>query len=154
MRSGMPASLPLLASLTRDDTFTDKFRTGDTALTGRVCYKVEMPAVLWFIAQVSDALYSMTLEDNWEKGGSVTLDDAIEASELMHRSFEPMLGTVLLVAWDDIPSTFILCDGNSYDRVDYPALYVVLDDSFIDDADTFHTPELGHETLTYVMWAR
>jgi len=129
-------------SLTRDDSFTDKFRTGNVALTGRVFYKVAMPNALWFIAQVIDALNAMTKEYNWEEAGSVTIDDAIDAASDMVREFSPMYGTVFAVAWAEIPDTFLLCDGSTYNRVDYPSLYAVLDAAFIDDADTFHVPDL------------
>jgi len=36
----------------------------------------------------------------------------------------------------------LLCDGSQYDRVDYPELYAILESEFIDDANTFHVPDL------------
>jgi len=127
----------------RDDTFTDKFRTGNEAISGLVYYAVPMPRQLWFIAQVADALYSMTQERNWEQGGSVEVADAVEAASIMMEGFRPLIGTVLLVAWDKIPTAFLECDGATYNRVDYPNLYDVLDSVFIVDADTFTVPNLS-----------
>lgn len=142
MRLAMPEPSQPRKSLTRDDTFSDKFRTGDAPLTGSVFYKVPMPSARWFIAQVADALLSMTKDYNWELGGSVTVDEAIDVAVEMVGGFEPMLGTIFCVAWDAIPSTFLECNGSMYDRVDYPSLYAVLDAAFIIDADTFRVPDL------------
>ncbi len=125
-----------------DDTFTDKFRTGDDPLTGVIYYLVKMPRQLWFIAQVADALVSMSLERNWEQSGSVSIDDAIQAATDMLEAFNPMIGTIFLTAWSTVPSGYLLCDGSTYDRVDYPLLYAALDSAFIVDADTFIVPDL------------
>jgi len=36
----------------------------------------------------------------------------------------------------------LLCDGSQYERVDYPALYEILESEYIDDADYFSVPDL------------
>jgi hypothetical protein len=69
---------------------SDKFRTGNAALTSRVCYLVTVPAALWFIAEVADTLAEMTNDDNWVQVGSVTVDEAREAAQLMFDGFLPV----------------------------------------------------------------
>lgn len=125
-----------------DDSFTDKFRTGDDPLTGVVYYLVKMPSQLWFIAQVADALVSLSLERNWEQAGSVLVDDAIQAATDMLLEFKPMIGTIFLTAWASVPAGYLICDGSTYARVDYPLLYAMLDSVFIVDADNFIVPDL------------
>jgi microcystin-dependent protein len=125
-----------------DDTFTDKFRTGDDPLIGVVYYLVKMPQQLWFIAQVADALVSLSLERNWEQGGSVSIDDAIQAATDMLAEFKPMVGTIFLTAWATVPAGYLVCDGSTYARDDFPLLYAALDSAFIIDADNFTVPDL------------
>lgn len=42
----------------------------------------------------------------------------------------------------EVPAWTLLCDGDIYDRVDYPDLYAALDAAYIIDADTFTVPDL------------
>lgn len=129
-------------SLTRDDFIRDQFRTQDAPLTGGVSYLCRMPAAQWFIAEVADALLTMTIEDNWVKVGAVTVEDAVSAASDMLGAFQPMIGWILPIAVATLPANMLACDGATYDRVDYPNLYAVLDAAFIIDADTFMTPDL------------
>jgi microcystin-dependent protein len=101
-----------------------------------------MPRQLWFIAQVADALVSLSLERNWEQVGSVLVDDAIQAATDMMLEFKPMIGTIFLTAWATVPDGYLVCDGSSYLRVDYPLLYAALDSVFHIDADNFTVPDL------------
>lgn len=131
----------------RDDTFRDKFRTQDDALTGVVSYILRVPKALWFIAEVADALTALVIDDNWEKVGAVTVEDAIEAASAMLETFQPMIGWIFPVATATYPDNMLPCDGTTYNRVDYPNLYAVLDNAFILDADTFKTPDLENRTI-------
>jgi len=133
----------LAKSLTDQDTsIRDKFRTGDTPLIGRVSYLVNMPYALWFIAEVADALTSLTNYDNWIQAGAVTIDEATEAASTLLEGFKPMLGSIFPFATALTPGNMLLCDGSTYNRVDYPDLYDVLDSAFIIDADTFRVPNM------------
>jgi len=48
------------------------------------------------------------------------------------------------VVWraGSVPSGMLLCDGTTYERVDYPDLYAALDAVYIVDADHFTVPDL------------
>jgi microcystin-dependent protein len=52
------------------------------------------------------------------------------------------IGEVKATAAGTIPAGCLLCDGGTYERVDYPDLYAALAPAFIVDADTFITPDL------------
>lgn len=84
----------------------------------------------------------MTIPDNWEEVGTVTIDDAISAASEVLMSFQSMCGSIFPVSWATIPDGFLVCDGTTYLRVDYPYLYDVLDPVFIVDADHFTVPDL------------
>lgn len=133
--------------MTSDGKFTDPFRTGSAPLTGRVFYTVSMPKTLWFIAQVADALRSLTLEENWELGGTVTVEETINEAYELFRNFKPMVGVIMPCVMAVIPSNWLLCDGSTYLREDYPNLYAVLDPVFIVDADSFTVPDLRGRTV-------
>lgn len=71
--------------------------------------------------------------------------DAIDelVSQAEYEIMSSAVGLILPHAGASIPAWSLLCDGASYDRVDYPELYAALDGVFIDDADTFHVPDLS-----------
>lgn len=134
----------------------DKFRTQNEALSGLVSYRIDVPDAMWFVAELSDLLRDMTFDDNWEQVGTVTVEDAVQAATLMYLGMSRMVGQIVPYITADPPSNALACDGASYDRVDYPDLYAVLDAVFIDDADTFHVPDLRGKTVigtsaTYAM---
>lgn len=101
-----------------------------------------MPDAEWFWAQVADTLLAMTIPDNWEEVGTVTIDEAVSAASEALMSFQSMCGVIFAAAWASIPDGFLACDGTSYLRVDYPLLYEVLPGAFIIDADNFSVPDL------------
>lgn len=61
---------------------------------------------------------------------------------LSYEVMTPMIGLVMPILTADVPVNMLLCDGATYDRVDYPNLYAALDTAFIVDADTFIVPDL------------
>lgn len=130
-----------------DDQVRDKFRTGDTPLTGRVFYTLTLPRAIWFIAEIADALLTATIPENWEQEGSVSVDDAVEAASEMLESFNVLVGTIFPVTWNTIPSGYLICDGGMYNREDYPLLYNILPAAFKIDADTFMVPNLSGKTI-------
>lgn len=131
-----------------DDSFRDKFRTGNTPLTGSVFYLIKMPPALDFIAQVADALTALVIEDNWELGGTVSIEDALDASITALESFKRMdVGLIIPHVRTTIPDWALPCDGTTYLRVDYPDLYAELPSALIIDADHFKTPDLNHARM-------
>ena len=100
-----------------------------------------------FLSQVSGALIKLAEAWNWEEYGDMSVQDCVDAMSGMIDTYyegNVMIGLVVPYAGDtaNLPDNVLLCDGAVYDRVDYPALYAVLADAYLDDADTFHTPQL------------
>ena len=54
----------------------------------------------------------------------------------------PLIGWIFPVGIATLPDNLLLCDGSTYEREDYPALYAVLDAAFILDADHFIVPDI------------
>lgn len=57
-----------------------------------------------------------------------------------------MVGVVIDYFGATFPPNVLPCDGATYNRVDYPILYAVIDPVFIIDADTFAVPDLQDRT--------
>lgn len=110
-----------------------------------VALSAESAAVLLFAGEF------LGRRSNWLDRGVDPLDevtdadwDAIEklVGNLYEALMNPLIGTVMPVLTATVPSNMLLCDGSTYLRVDYPALYAALDSAFIVDADHFIVPDM------------
>lgn len=70
--------------------------------------------------------------------------DQIQAilSDARHELMLTRIGEVIMSASSSAPTGCLLCDGATYERVDYPDLYTVLPSIFIVDGDQFTVPDL------------
>ncbi|MCK4958111.1 MAG: tail fiber protein [Planctomycetes bacterium] len=117
-----------------------------------VCRAVCLPADTEYLALVGGALSMLGNAANYEKYGGETPDDTAEFFQTILDQFYSStmyitLGMIVPFGTADLPDFLLPCDGTEYDRVDYPALYSVLDSNLIVDADTFQTPDLGETYL-------
>lgn len=74
-------------------------------------------------------------DDDWD---TIQTQVAQLENELMTES---MLGHIIPIMTSP-KANELVCDGSQYDRVDYPELYAILEAEYVDDADTFHVPDL------------
>lgn len=127
----------------------DKFRTQDDPLTGVVLFQATFPDAVWFWAEVLDALRQMTLPENWEVAGTVTIDEAVEAATEVCRTLTPVhsIGVIFAHALDEAPPNSLPCDGTEYLKADYAELVAVLDSVYFSDSDHFVTPDLRGRTV-------
>lgn len=83
----------------------------------------------------------------WTKAGGITASDwdFIEAliAKATTQLMTPNIGQIISYVTADAPLYVLPCDGEIYNRGDYPDLYAVLDAAYIVDEDTFRTPELN-----------
>lgn len=115
--------------------------------TDFICRRLRIPNDIEIIACVNGALNDLTNFWNWEEiSGSVSREDIARAMDTMFREYllgeACLIGSIQLYAVAALPSGLLACDGSSYLRVDYPALYSVLSSDFITDADNFTVPDL------------
>lgn len=118
------------------------FRTQDAPIQGRALYLFTLPKTDWFIREFLGAIYQMLLEYNWEQSGTVTVESATNAAQEAYWSATKMIGMIIPIATSTIPDNVLLCDGRTLARVDYPELYLALDDAFIVDEDFLRLPDL------------
>ncbi len=117
-----------------------------------VCRAVCLPADTEYLALVGGALSELTFAGNWEKFGDETAEDTADFFQKILDQFYGAtmfvsLGMIIPFATDNLPAHVLPCDGSEFDRVDYPALYAVIDTALIVDADTFQTPDLDDKYL-------
>jgi hypothetical protein len=109
-----------------------------------ICRRLRIPNDLYVIANVNGALLSLCEEVNWQQFGEVTVADTVSAMIEMYDEYSEgeacLIGSLQLYATAIAPSGTLPCDGTTYNRVDYPRLYAVLDPRYIVDVDTFITP--------------
>jgi len=90
---------------------------------------------------------------NWENSGAKLTDAEWDTADewVSVAEYELMVnlitGTIFPFAASALPVGALECDGTSYLRVDYPALYAALDAVFIIDADNFTVPDLRGRTV-------
>lgn len=76
----------------------------------------------------------------------ITPDDWATIQELTADTWSDLMdadvGKLFPFATQDPPPNTLECDGATYNRVDFPLLYAVLDSNFIVDADTFVVPDM------------
>lgn len=101
------------------------------------------PNAEWFLKHVLDAMWALTIADNWEKVGDVDVYEALTVAGETIESVTSMVGMIFPVAWAEVPEGFLVCDGTGYAREDYPNLYAVLDSFYIVDSDNFIVPDLS-----------
>jgi len=66
---------------------------------------------------------------------------------LLYEAKNPMIGLITPYITADPPANVLPCDGATYLRDDFPALYAALDTFFIVDADHFFVPDLRGRTV-------
>jgi len=97
----------------------------------------------------------LSMKSSWLDLSSDPLDDISDADweeiealvgNLTWEVFHPMLGYIFPLA-TELPDNCLLCDGATYAKADYPALYAVLDPVFIVDTDNFTVPDLRSRTV-------
>ena len=116
------------------------------AATGLItCRRLRIPIEL--LPMVNGALLHLIEEFNWELHGSMTVEEAVELSEIMIDDYFVggtvcMIGSIHPYATTVLPTGVLACDGSSYLRVDYPELYAALDAVYITDPDNFTVPDL------------
>ena len=117
------------------------------ALIGLPCRRFLFPRNLTLLAAVNDVLAYLSRDYVWE--GSeleiLAVRNAIAQAIVSQTDCEDddmPIGAVIAIATADTPAGYLLCDGTIYNRVDYPALFALLNANYQLDADTFKTPDL------------
>lgn len=121
--------------------------TPDNAPTGFFSRRVLVPANTEFLAIVSGALVELTKVYNFEKFGSLTPEECAEIfstmlGEWLNQGVNYMIGMIIAYPNATLPDFILACDGSTYDKADYPALYDVLDATYQTSGTQFTLPDL------------
>lgn len=117
----------------------------ETVPSGYITRLLRIPNDQKIITAVSDVLAYLCKPEIWElNDGQEDYEAQALLNEMLASYFEAfyMIGTIHPVALATIPDNMLLCDGATYDRVDYPELYDAIDTGYHIDADTFNVPNL------------
>lgn len=129
----------------------ERYLTPPDAPTGHICRRIYIPDDPGFVAAVCELLSRLCFVEVWEeRAGGLTQLETTWLANQMYEDFLKgycMIGSLVPVITADIPAHMLLCDGATYNRVDYPDLYAVLHSSLILDADTFQVPDLRQRTV-------
>lgn len=79
-------------------------------------------------------------EDNVNDADWDTISAYVD--QLLYEVKNPMIGYIMPYMTESPPANVLACDGSTYLREDYPALYEVLASVFIVDSDHFTVPDL------------
>lgn len=120
--------------------------------TAYTCGRLRIPDNQLFLAAVMGALTDLTNAKSWQAFGTMTPEQAAYLALEMVNDFTMhrgtcMLGSIIAIATVDPPTGCILCDGSTYNRVDYPDLYALLLPVYKTDADHFVTPDLRGQVV-------
>lgn len=128
-----------------------KWLTPDAPDDGYICRLLRIPNSEEHLAIVNGALLPLLYANSFEVFGSQTADETALLFQEMYETYMVvrgcMIGAIVAYATSSLPPEVLECDGATYDRIDFPALYSALDDAFLLDADTFVVPDLRGRTI-------
>lgn len=111
-----------------------------------VCRRLVVPLEL--LSQVNGAILELTKPWNWEQlPGQMDVDDTLQLVWAMWAEYAnsvevSMIGTILPYVSAEAPGGTLDCDGSTYTRAAYPALYDAIDPVYHIDANSFRVPDL------------
>ena len=129
--------------------------TPDTPSTGFICRRLLIPNGLDFLAIVTGCLLQLTYKEAFEPFGTLTPEEtaAYYNDMLEHFTFDSdggcrMIGEIIPYAGSTSPlSNWLVCDGRSLLRADYPDLFTVIGTAYGSaDSDHFNIPDLQGRT--------
>lgn len=130
------------------------YLTPDTNPADTICRVLLIPNDPQFIANVTGALQVLTFPYSYDQYGSLTPDQAAQANVPMFDAFCfnqgvcRVIGEIISYAGPTSPdSKWLLCDGSSLLRVDYPDLFAVIGTVYgAADSTHFSLPDLRGRT--------
>lgn len=125
------------------------FQTGDNSGAGTVTFTLLISDELWFKSALIEAIRLMTIDSNWAAQGSVDPFDAARAASqaFITYRFRAMIGQIVPGLFATAPDGYLVCDGSTHNRADYPELWDVLDPAYKLVGEQFTVPDLRDLTI-------
>lgn len=133
-----------------------RWLTPDTIPTENICRVLSIPNDSEWLAIVAGALFLLTQQENWEQSGTGSVANCMSRmTELFDEySFDTgicrVIGEIIAYAGASSPqpSLWLMCDGSSLLRADYPDLFAVIGTTYgAPDVSHFNLPDLRGYTL-------
>lgn len=125
--------------------------TGDTAVGFPQRFSFVAPPDHWIVEALVGMLYDYSQVETWYQVGTATPDDAAAYFAAVWNSFGVDMastGVVVAYAGGILPFGWLPCDGTSYLRSDYPALFAAIGTVWGSvDATHFNVPDLRGRVL-------
>lgn len=116
----------------------------------------DIPNYIWVSYRLPDvgeyrrsfrgALFELVYPGHWEGSANVTPGRAVEVMTDVFNSVRRgallPIGSVLFAGFSATPTGFLECDGASYDKAVYPALFSAIGYTFGGSGDNFNVPNL------------
>lgn len=128
------------------------YLTPDSLPSDTVCRTVLIPDDIEWLAIVNGALSRLIHASNFEQFGSITPEETAERFQQMFFEFRDSecapvtpIGTIVMWATNTPPDQWLLCDGTTYLRDDYPELEVLfpVDGTWGGSATEFAVPDFS-----------
>lgn len=130
----------------------DKWLTPQNpAPTALRCRRIYCPNDPEWLAAINGALIDLTKAFNWsdDSGGQSPTSVAAAFADIFDRysGDDCMIGVIFIHAASQAPSNSLPCDGQTYNRSDYPDLFDHLDAAYHVGSTQFKTPDLRGRTV-------
>lgn len=129
----------------------NKIGTGDTAAGLRRRFSFLSFDDQWIVEAIQGLLYPYTQPETWIEIGSATPDDAAAYFSFLYSTFGVDMattGVIVPFAGGILPDGWLVCDGSSLLRADYPNLFAVIGTVWgAVDGTHFNIPDLRGRTL-------
>lgn len=127
--------------------------TPDGDLQTVTCKNVTLPSVLF--RHLYGAINALADERNWEQFGENTPEDCakvffdlLEALPALQECEGALnVGDIILHVNNNVPTGYLLCNGQLFQKATYPELYAILPPQLKVNANTGKTPALQSTTL-------
>lgn len=116
-------------------------------------FLLPVPYVAWFNDSVLTALAELTIPENWFTSDTNELQIALaSANEMMARlkllNHNPFpVGMIMPFGGENAPAGYLICDGASYDYLDYPELFAQIGYYYGGSGDNFNVPDLYNRVV-------
>jgi microcystin-dependent protein len=130
---------------------TSQLPTGDTAVGNPQRFSFVAPSDLWIIQSLMGLISDYSTPGSWYQVGTATPEDAAAIFSRLFSTFGVDMattGAIIPFGGGILPSGWLPCDGASYLRSDFPALFAAIGTVWgAADSTHFNVPDLRGKTL-------
>lgn len=128
---------------------TAKFNiTGNVKLTTDPVSADQNDLVTMTVQLETSAITDRSLITSYQADSKLLIAQNNELRSVAMNYIGVPVGTILLFSMTTVPQGYLLCDGASFDKVTYAALYAVIQGTYGSSTNTFNVPNLSSQALS------